>query len=67
MGSTDATKTMGFDEEALWEVPVDERRELADTADEGKLCFVKREGRVYQRRDGAWIDTTTLRARSAAR
>lgn len=54
------TKTLGFDEEQIWQPPVDERSQLADDAEEDVLCFVKCEGRVYERRRGGWFDTHAL-------
>ena len=38
----------------LWLPPVEASTELPPAADEGQLCFVQGEGRVYMFWDGAW-------------
>lgn len=63
MARTDAP-TAEFDL-SVWVPPVETRDDLWSFARDGQLCFVKDEGRIYQRHDRQWIPHQAPRRRSA--
>lgn len=47
--------------EDFWLPPVEKVENLPATANDGQMCFVKTEGRVYAYQQGAWIAATPPR------